>query len=528
MTPFKRALTSLERHPIKNGLLLVVVIILGIVLSGAISVRQAIIATEEKVIMNLPAVATLQFDFSTFQAETGETLAGQLGLQPTSAQIESVGNLPYVRVFDYTLNTHLHSHSLIWPSLNINTEQLPNDLQNMIEHPFGPFQSPRSLGGLMDSFTGVGVNNPMITDIETGLLKLVAGRTFTQAEIIENAMVVVISQAFATANNLFIGSTIQLENLVNDYRIMGTQGTGVFAVDRSQPEFVLASQSLEFEVIGIFEINQELDYNLPVHELRDALFSQMNFYTTIYLPSGVTEMTLDFVRDTMMVYADEFRAIGQGVLQEELFFQTIFVLNDPRNLAPFAESAAKLLPDFWEVADLSSTFAHVTASMDSILEVADLILIIAIGATVITLALMITLFLKERRHEIGIYLAIGEKKSNIIFQFLVETFLITTIGITISLFMGNLLSEGISRQMLEQTLVDQMIENPNDGPIPWELALFNSGAMPIAEVLEMYNTALNREMVFLFVGISFAVVFVSVIAPIWLVVKMEPKKILIY
>jgi len=60
MTLFKRATIYMIKSYGKSITLLLLIFTLGIVLSGAISVRNAIIVSEERLMMQVPSVATLR------------------------------------------------------------------------------------------------------------------------------------------------------------------------------------------------------------------------------------------------------------------------------------------------------------------------------------------------------------------------------------------------------------------------------------------------------------------------------------
>jgi len=59
--------------------------------------------------------------------------------------------------------------------------------------------------------------------------------------------------------------------------------------------------------------------------------------------------------------------------------------------------------------------------MDTLDSLAAMVLSMTIGAMILIVSLLIMLFLRERKHEMGIYLSIGEKRSRIILQ-MIDTF----------------------------------------------------------------------------------------------------------
>jgi len=534
MKIFKRATTNIMRQPGKSMILLFLVFILGTVLAGAISIRGAMITTEESLMMRLPAISTIEFDWESAHANTAEdvllsTVMGRS--QPTREVLHTIGNLPYVRSYDFNFSPMFFSRDLLWSIMEIDEARFPEG-ENMNTLAW-VLDSVGAMGGTLAMFTGRGVANPELTDIEAGLITLTDGRTFTQEEIDRDAPVVVVSEAFARANHLSINSIINLENIAHNYPTMGRQGTGNFAIDRGEEAFWLNHRTLEVQVIGIFDIYREFNYESYEGWLFGAaLAERANLYNRIYMPIGVAEDMLNFVNDTYLEHYDEFGAtFGEGTqgIIEEIALSSIFILYDPRDLDAFSVAAEDLLADFWGMRDLSATTDHVITSMDIILQLADFVQWVAVATSIIVLTLIIVLFLRERRHEIGIYMALGDKKGRVISQILIEVGLTALVGIIMALFVGNMVSETISRNMLEQHLIEQQVTEEMRSPlavVPWELVLFNPGELSIEEALEMYHVALDIPTMLRFVGVGSVVILASTVIPIWYVVKLEPKKIL--
>ena len=72
------------------------------------------------------------------------------------------------------------------------------------------------------------------------------------------------------------------------------------------------------------------------------------------------------------------------------------------------------------------------------------------------MSLLITLFLRDRKQEIGIYLAIGDKKGRVTAQFLTEVLGLSLVAITLSLFTGSLLANNFSQTMVQNNLMTPM------------------------------------------------------------------------
>ena len=539
---FKRAITNIKRQPVKHGLLLMIIFILGTVLSAAISVRLAIIATEEDVMMRIPAVSTLNLD--------GRAAADYHGLRygmlygdvhayyvfenrPTTEDIFAVGQLPYVRVYDFYLYGDLTSTELNWAVIEVDEDKVQRLSWEVVESKIKG--SASSQNGYRHYFQIKGVSNPEVTDIELGLLSLVNGRTFTSEEVENGAFVAIVSQCFADANSLYPGATIVLDSIVYDF----PGWWNGYGAGWDEELLVLYHETYEVEIVGIFTVERELDYESDIHEqLVDLAFLHNLIYLPVTTVEAIEEGRMEgYIERLELLF--EYLEISTtepdfevAILKLVPETRVYFLMYNPRDLQAFTEAAAALLPNFWGVRDLTASFYPLMSSMDSMLEIADLILLLAIGATIITLTLTITLLLRDRRYEIGIYMALGEKKINTLTQFLAEIFLIATIGIALALFTGDMISGNISRNMFEQVLIEQAVEHRRsdnifaDSGVSWDLRLFNPGEIPLEEVMEMYDTSLDGRTIAIFIGVSAGVVVISTIAPIMQIVKLDPKKVL--
>ena len=520
MNSFKRAITNIKRQPVKNGVLLFLILILAAALSGAISTRQAINNTEESMMLRMPAVATFSLNVEAVVEETGISQM-QLGPEfwrtnrPTIEDISAVGSLPYVRMYDAIMLPTLFSQDLEWV-----VKEIASTVTGM-----------RSMGGYIEMFEGRGVANPDVTDIDAGLIELVAGRTFTQDEINNGEQVVIIPQSLAEINNLYIGATIEFENIVHNTPKMVREGISFLVPYWHEERFMAAHQILEFEVIGIFDTPNEFNYQ--VHDAW-GIEEYARLHNRIYMPILVAEDILIFENEGRLLIIDEILELFGGHtsewVHEEPWVQSIFILYDPRDLDAFQDAGSELLPGFWEINSLLDVNASLISSMDTMGGIADFILLATACATIAVLTLVITLLLRDRRHEIGVYMALGEKKGRIIFQFLTEIILVSTVAIMIALFIGNGISTALSRNLLEQYLIEntqQATIQFGDGALPPELMLFNPGELSIEATLEMYDTSLDMATIAIFIGVGAVVILLSTAIPIVYVVKLEPKKVLL-
>ena len=492
MNYMKRATTSIFRKPAKSLILLGMVFILGTLISGAVSIGQAVRNTEANLFARLPGVLAIDIDQEMEREHRIEVGSSWATLNPDPIEVETlrqIGGLPYVRSFDYTISFGFMNRVL----LPFREEPIPH---SGAEH-----------------ITLTGVHNPNIADMEAGLIELTRGRTFEEGE----THVAVVSEAFARANNLVLGSMMELESIAVDINTFGS----VFNWPVMLADYVLREVVHEVEIVGLFDVPGEVGVGNPWREGDGA----QQLQNRIYLPPPLIETMMQFERD---FYLEHFGHLSDIPPETQLW--SIYLLHDPRDLAAFIEAANDLLPPGWAMADLSSNFGNLISSMDSLLWIADQVLWASVGATVLILGLLIALFLRDRRHEIGTYIALGEKKSRILFQILSEVLSVSAIAIALSLVSGTLISSTLSRQMLQQDLAERIHEQAMlgmDNNVPQALEMFNPGQMSLDEMLLAYDTSLNTEAIIMLLAIGLGTVVLSTVGPLIYVMGIEPRKILL-
>lgn len=424
----------------------------------------------------------------------------------TPSIIREIGALPYVDAFDYTA----------WGRNFFSSELIRAFDESLFSHFNLPESEIRDMGSLsywqetpLEQFTLKGGQHPNILDIEAGLIELTAGRTFTKDEIESLSYVAVVSQDFLEANNLSLGSFLTLDYLI---------------FNEAEEKNLLASQTFELKIIGVFE--KELGFEAELNDIR----GHINFVNRIYVPNIVVESIVDLYMTILPEIDPDFYVKTSAIenIEDILGYDDfLFLLHDSADLVDFANAASEILPDFWMVDDLSNTYADISNSMEMMNQIANKLMIGTIIAMLVILGLLILLFLIDRKQEVGIYLALGEKKNNILIQFIFETITAAIIGMTLALFVGSSLGNQISQMMIEQNVMHQL-ENPNR--VVTHGLLHEMGFrvdLTHEDMLNLYEITLDGTVVIWFYGITLSTVMLTTLIPTWLVVNMKPKAILI-
>jgi len=516
MNFYKRAIASMKRRPGKSMILLILVFLLGTMITGAIAVENAITNTDTHLRNSMRPIVS-------FEASRDALIDEEINVESLTAEIvRQIAALPQVARHNYSVGTF------------IGTQQL-NDYS---------VDSIAGVEGLLNYFTFQGTSTEELFEMQEGVIERVSGRDqFTSEEVTNTTDThpIIISQELAQLNNLSVGSIVDL-----DFGVMRMQpsqlglGGGWDDNFNHNSENIFATENFRFEVIGIFNIvvDEELDQNSSKY--MDAQFRALFLNNTIFTPNHVSEQLVNF-NETAMYEAAREALEGSGMTVEDVFgadfgaetetqVESVMELLDPSYLEEFRSAAEEILPEHWYVTDLSNSFADVASSMETMQSIASWILWVSLGATLLILSLLITLFLRDRRYEMGVYLALGERKTKVISQILLEVVATAFIGITLAVFTGSIISDSISQSMLRDNLIaqqesdDNMIKGFLEGSNLERMGFSND--MTTDEMLEAFEITLDGHTVGLFYAIGLGAVILSTVIPVIYIVTLNPKKVL--
>ena len=504
----------MTRRPCKSFILFIIVLVLATLTSGAISISQAIMNTEVNLLRRIPPIATIYVDWEAVHEHENHYDEWAKIESLTAELIKEIGFLPYVRAFDFAIYGGFLSSELS-PTLD-STPYLDIDwLYEDVLMEYLITDDTHTSDGF-ESFIVKGIHYPNILDMEEGIIELISGRVFTKEEIENGSFVALLPQGLAKANNLEVGSTFTLESRIyNTYcdQTGAFSGSSLFGAD------LLISKEIEFEVIGIFAPTVIMDSEANFINLLNH--TELNG-RRIYIPIDVARVRNNLLVEHISIYyPEELYYHGQE------YSDILFALYDPLDLEKFNAMATELLPDFWMIHDLTHEFDAISNSMIDMQDIANWILIGVSIASLIVLGLLVVLLLHDRREEIGIYLALGESKINVIFQMIIEIATISLIAIVLALFIGNILSEYITITMLRQ----ELIYNPNLLP-NLNMSVRDFSGMGFAlhmtgeEMLKAYSVSLDGSTIFICFGATIGMIILSIIFPMIYLIKINVKDIL--
>ena len=209
-----------------------------------------------------------------------------------------------------------------------------------------------------------------------------------------------------------------------------------------------------------------------------------------------------------------------------------FYVDDPREMERIA-SQIKALDLDWDSFTLTMDNSAYEAVASPLTAMQNLIVWLIVGCVAVSvgiLVLILSMWIKQRRHETGILLSVGISKSRIILQYTVEVLMIAIIAFGLSFFTSNLISQGVSDLIFHQVSESQPlpeIELPDDGTeyldITGQYIPYDTSNVETLESVQV-NVSPNYLLYINIFG-TLLIVF-SVSAASISVIQMKPKKIL--
>lgn len=514
MSLFRRAVLSTIRRPGKSILLFLILFILGNMIAGAIAVRQATDNVERRIKQALGAIVTLGPDsqrllqamterdpskdkINHLTSPSGDASELHFHVEspfpppPGVDEIVQIAQSSYVKNYDYTTMTTVGSADLL---LNQSDQNYVSD----IDH-FG--------------ITLYGTQFAPVMAIAEGHARLIAGRTFHQAEIDRAGMVGLISKELADLNDIKVGDNLLLTHYV-----------GLVATK----ECVVDQFDLTIQIIGIYQANQPESlsfgdlYGHSQNERRDTI-RRLN---SLIVPNGVVQSILE---------QDHQRLIRAGLPEgyEESWLRvhpadTVFALHQADDVANFIAENSSKIPEGTLFFSNHNIYPDIAAPLQQTQKMAELVLAISLGATIVIGGLTVLLFLRERHQELGILLSLGESKRRLTRQMMCEVLLIAVFALGLALFSGQLLANQLSDSMIRDELVAD-VNHANDEAFWAARRMMGpfSAYFSAEEVADQYEIRFSAGFVFWYGVICLATVWLSAGLPTLYIVNLKPKQILL-
>ncbi|QIK69374.1 ABC transporter permease [Erysipelothrix sp. HDW6C] len=476
MGVIKRTWVSITKRKGKSLILLLVVFVIANVIAGAVSVNNASEQLNNVMKGQLGAKARIEQDLSKM---------GTAVFKPVTAEVaETVAKLTQVKSVDYSIEVGMGSDKV--KSYSVDKDYDPDD----DEFAFARF-----------SFKGSNSSKP--SDFAAGTAQLLEG---VMPSTERGSKEIIITKTLAEKNKLKVGdtATFYLGNAVNDVK------NRRFDVKEKIP--------YEFKIVGIY--NKASTSSGP-----DAEYSKEIDANTIYTNLGIAT-EIDALKANFD-YAHDTQRTNETLEQYLSSVTPTYELKSSDDIDSFIAEASKLIDtNGYKITSSKDSFKSVSGSIASMKEISNLILIFGTGAAILILTLVLVLFLRERKHEFGIYQALGEAKVKTTVQVALEVLIIAMLGISLSIYSGNKLAEGLSKQMITTQLATKPEETSNiPGFVPMEEAPLST--VDEAEIAKNFEVSIDSNYIIGLYSLVLGASMVSILISAGYILSLNPREILL-
>ncbi|MGM9927452.1 MAG: ABC transporter permease [Bacillus sp. (in: firmicutes)] len=314
---------------------------------------------------------------------------------------------------------------------------------------------------------------------------LIDGRHITTDDLGSN--VALIEQTLAEDNDLAVGDTITIANPSDE------------------------ETTITLEIVGIYETTS-------TGSNHGMNFTALNPYNTIYVPySAANTLKGDDYTDTID--------------------SAIYYLTDAEYVDNFIADAEENSSIDFDTFTLSADTQMYDQMMEPIENVAsfskNIVLLVSIAGSII-LGLIVMMGIRERKYEMGVLLALGEKKWKLIGQFVVEILLVAVLSLGIATVSGNVVANAISDQLLAQeTTVSESSSMPDSFNGPGQGGMNQQGgpgggqtSPAMTDTTAELDVSVTGKDIGLLSGIGLLIALVATLIPSLSVLRLQPKTIL--
>ncbi len=310
------------------------------------------------------------------------------------------------------------------------------------------------------TFMVIGSNGDTPQEFDDGTYVITQGRLRNKED--EGKDTLLLSEEFAGKNNISVGDIIDL-----------TSGTD--------------KQIYSFEVIGIFKGSS----SFMVDQMHTSLESAKKLNKTL---------------------ADDSNAASVR-----------FRLKDPMDIDAFISQHEKQMPNEYITLYASDNeYKSLTRPLDLISTVISILLVVVFAAGAIIMLAIITIFVRDRKFEIGLLLSSGEGKLKILSQFLMEILVVSIIAFTIAAAASRFSADYAASWIVKNQLVE---ENTQDSSGVISIgAVFGKNEVKINDVAREFKVSVDGEVVLNLLMISFGLVLLSAGAPLLIILSYKPRE----
>ncbi|EAC3917625.1 ABC transporter permease [Listeria monocytogenes] len=497
MNFFKRAWLSMKARKGRSVLQLIIFTVVCVLILSGFTIQSAADKASELAREQLGGTVTLTVDREKqMQAMRDEAASSDSSSTESKPQFESspidvsdaneLAKLNHVASYNYYSSTQALASGFdpIESSGDTSSSSDETSTTTETQGPGGGQGGPQmvdadlSISGLLDSATS--------TDFEAGTSELTNGVAITSADKDKN--VAMVEENLAKENDWKVGDS--------------------FTVTSSD-----GNTKVTLKIVGIYKTTDsgsDMAQN----------FSFLNPYNKVYVPYTVANTI-------------------KGSDYKNTVDSAVYTMDDAANISAFEKEAKKVDSIDWDTFKLDANdtlYQQMIGPINSVASFSKNVVYIVSIAGALILGLLVMMQVRDRKYEMGVLLAIGEKRGKLIAQFFVEILIVALVSFGLAAASSHYVAQLAGNQLLAQqnsSTTETTTTTENRGPGgsgqgggPGGFGQSVSNLTKNTEQIKELDIQVTLEDMLKMGGIGIGIAFISVLLPAALVLRMNPKTIL--
>lgn len=497
MNFFKRAWLSMKARKGRSILQLIIFTVVCVLILSGFTIQSAADKASELAREQLGGTVTLTVDREKqMQAMRDEAASSDSSSTESKPQFESspidvsdaneLAKLNHVASYNYYSSTQALASGFD-PIESSGDTSSSNDESSTTAETQGPgggqggpqmVDADLSISGLLDSATS--------TDFEAGTSELTSGVAITSADKDKN--VAMVEENLAEENDWKVGDS--------------------FTVTSSD-----GNTKVTLKIVGIYKTTDsgsDMAQN----------FSFLNPYNKVYVPYTVANTI-------------------KGSDYKNTVDSAVYTMDDAANISAFEKEAKKVDSIDWDTFKLDANdtlYQQMIGPINSVASFSKNVVYIVSIAGALILGLLVMMQVRDRKYEMGVLLAISEKRGKLIAQFFVEILIVALVSFGLAAASSHYVAQLAGNQLLAQqnsSTNETTTSTENRGPGggggqggPGGFGQSVSNLTKNTEQIKELDIQVTLEDMLKMGGIGIGIAFISVLLPATLVLRMNPKTIL--
>ncbi|MCY8056086.1 ABC transporter permease [Bacillus inaquosorum] len=478
MNFIKRAFWNMKAKKGKTLLQLFVFTVICVFVLSGLTIQSAAQKSSELARQELGGSVTLQVD-RQMQMEKQQDSGEKRSFESTPIKVSDANKLAaldHVKSYNYTTSASANAGNFdAIESSSSSDSSSSSSSSNAKNSQGGPQMVQADL-----SIEGV-ISTALVDDFSDGDSKITDGRAITKSDV--GKKVTVINETLAEENDLSVGDSITIESATDE------------------------DTTVKLKIVGIYKTTSSGDD-------QAQNFSFLNPYNKLYTPYTAT-------------------AALKGDDYKNTIDSAVYYMDDAKNIDVFVKAAKKTSIDFdtFTLNTNDQLYQQMVGPIENVASFSKNVVYLVSVAGAVILGLIVMMSIRERKYEMGVLMAIGEKRWKLIGQFLTEILIVAVIAIGIASLTGNLVANQLGNQLLSQQISSSTDSTQTaSGQMPGGGGGMGGGmfghSSANVDVIDSLNVAVSMNDMLVLGGIGIFIAIIATLLPSISVLRLHPKTIL--